>query len=98
MSEAGNVIRPKRCAIRIDTDRGVSGECVGPLVVAARQIDLLAAHLLGAEALAREPLYEAMRFALAQHDGLGVEIDWDYIRSHQTAVQVLGLIYLCTLK
>ena len=24
------VIRSKRCAIRIDTDLGVSGECVGP--------------------------------------------------------------------
>lgn len=72
LAQGDNVIRPKRCAIRIDTDLGVSGECVGPLVMAARQIDLLAAHLLGAGPLAREPLYDTMSLALAQHDGLGV--------------------------
>ena len=70
--QSDRVLHPKRCAIRIETDQGITGECVGPLVVAARQVDLLAAHLLGADPLAREPLYHAMRLSLAQHDGTGV--------------------------
>ena len=72
LMQSDQVVRPKRCAIRIETDLGITGECVGPLVVAARQVDLLAAHLLGADPLAREPLYHAMRLSLGQHDGIGV--------------------------
>ena len=62
----------RRSAIRIETDSGLIGEVAGQMIMAVRQIELVAKLILGRDARQRHEIYQDLQFELRQHDALAI--------------------------
>ena len=62
----------KLFAIRVETDKGVSGEYVGGNSPAFAQVNVIAAYLIGKRALKREKHWNEVKRALRKYDRMGI--------------------------
>jgi L-alanine-DL-glutamate epimerase-like enolase superfamily enzyme len=76
-------------ALRVETDDGVTGEYVGGNSPGAAELNMVAAYLVGKNALAREEHWNVLKRALRKYDWMGLgPIDialWDLAGKHYDA-------------
>jgi len=70
--QPGGTLRRRSYAMRINTDLGLSGECVGGGVAEVSTLPMFAHYLLGKNAFERERIYKDVKRALRQMARIGI--------------------------
>ena len=87
--QPGNTLRRRTYVMKINTDAGISGECVGWDLAEASTLPMFAHYLIGKNALERERIYQDVKRSLRQVARLGIApVDvclWDIAGKHYGA-------------